>query len=279
MDSDRKYHGLPELASAKKNMLAVSKKTILDLLAKCYQNTSIKQLVESLTELMNRDPSLCELFLDQCFKEDNCNYIFEIMLEATDAVARNHVSNLMKFIINKLKVVEKDRLYDVEKVEHEVNGEKVTIDQHVALSARFINKALNLLNTTVAKNWSRFDNFLEVIEAFAFGIQDPKAQQQIQQTNTYDQVGLEFLFRVSFIEKACDFILGKKSPLCQPAEKRYEMGGSFTQVNFGPIIRIVTKMIQHEELLAKYPLSEMEKKMFLHQDFLKVMLGLGTSAK
>jgi len=57
------------------------------------------------------------------------------------------------------------------------------------------------------------------------------------------------------------------------------MGGSFTQVNFGPIIRIVTKMIQHEELLAKYPLTEMEKKMFLHQDFLKVMLGLGASAK
>lgn len=50
-------------------------------------------------------------------------------------------------------------------------------------------------------------------------------------------------------------------------------------MNFGPIIRIVTKMIQHEELLAKYPLTEMEKKMFLHQDFLKVMLGLGASAK
>lgn len=128
LDQDRKYHGLPELDSAKRNMLAVSKKTILDLLAKCYQNTSIKQLVEALTELMNRDPSLCELFLDQCFKEDNCNYLFEIMLEATDAVARNHVSNLMKFVINKLKVVEKDRLYEVEKVEHEVNGEKVTID-------------------------------------------------------------------------------------------------------------------------------------------------------
>jgi len=128
LDQDRKYHGLPELDSAKRNMLAVSKKTILDLLAKCYQNTSIKQLVEALTELMNRDPSLCELFLDQCFKEDNCNYLFEIMLEATDAVARNHVSNLMKFVINKLKVVEKDRLYEVEKVEHDVNGEKVTID-------------------------------------------------------------------------------------------------------------------------------------------------------
>ena len=84
---------------------------------------------------------------------------------------------------------------------------------------------------------------------------------------------------MSFIEKACDFILGKKSPLCAMGEKRYEMGGSFTQANFGPIIRIVTKMIQHEALLAKYPLTDIEKKMFLNQDFLKVMLSLGASAK
>lgn len=50
----------------------------------------------------------------------------------------------------------------------------------MALSARFISKALNLLNSQVAKNWSRFDNFLEVIEAFALGITDPKTGNQIQ---------------------------------------------------------------------------------------------------
>ena len=87
------------------------------------------------------------------------------------------------------------------------------------------------------------------------------------------------MFRVSFIEKACDFILGKKSPLCQPNEKRYEMGGSYSTVNFSPVIQIVTRMIQHEEFLAKYPLSDTEKKMFLHQDFLKIMLGSCASAK
>jgi len=87
------------------------------------------------------------------------------------------------------------------------------------------------------------------------------------------------MFRVSFIEKACDFILGKKSPLCQPNEKRYEMGGSYTTVNFSPVIQIVTRMIQHEEFLVKYPLSNTEKKMFLHQDFLKIMLGSCASAK
>ena len=62
---------------------------------------------------MNRDATLASMFLEQCFQEDGCAYLLEIMLEATDAVARNHVSNLMKFIVNKLKVAEKDILYDV----------------------------------------------------------------------------------------------------------------------------------------------------------------------
>jgi hypothetical protein len=32
-------------------------------------------------------------------------------------------------------------------------------------------------------------------------------------------------------------------------------------------------MITNEELVAKYPLNELEKKMLLHQDLLSVMLG------
>lgn len=69
-------------------------------------------------ELMNQDEGLCAAFLEQCFTEDQCSYLFDVMLECTDGVARNYVTQLMKFIINKLKTAEKDRLYDVRKVEH-----------------------------------------------------------------------------------------------------------------------------------------------------------------
>lgn len=87
------------------------------------------------------------------------------------------------------------------------------------------------------------------------------------------------MFRNKFIEKACDFLLGKKSPLCSPGEKRYEMGGSFTQPNFSPIIKLVTKMITAGDLVEKFPLTEMEKKMFLHTDLLKIMLGSSSGSK
>lgn len=72
------------------------------------------------------------------------------------------------------------------------------------------------------------------------------------------------MFRSRFIEKACDFLLGKKSPLSTPGEKRIEMGGSFNSPNFSPVIKLVTKMITHTELLQKYPLTETEQSMFLH---------------
>lgn len=112
LTKDRKHQGLPELEDAKKNVLSVTKKTILDLMAKCFHNTSIKYLVESLIELMNKDDNLCVQFMQECFNEDNCNYIFEILLDCSDTTARLHVANLIKFLINRLKFIEKDRLYD-----------------------------------------------------------------------------------------------------------------------------------------------------------------------
>ncbi len=64
----------------------------------------------------------------------------------------------MKFVLNKLKVIEKDRLYEQRTVEYEDDkGEKDTYQEYVALSSRFIHKALSLFKTKAAKNWSKFD--------------------------------------------------------------------------------------------------------------------------
>ena len=84
---------------------------------------------------------------------------------------------------------------------------------------------------------------------------------------------------VHFIERVCDFMLGKKSPLCGPGEKRFEMGGSFSSPNFTPLIRILTQIMSTEALLQKYPLNEVEKKMLLHVDLLKGMLSSPQTGK
>lgn len=71
------------------------------------------------------------------------------------------------------------------------------------------------------------------------------------------------MYKIKFIEKACDFLLGKKSPLYQLGEKRSEMGGSFSNPNFSALIKLLTRMINDDELIQKYPLNDLEKKMFL----------------
>ena len=149
-------------------MLIVAKKTILDLLAKSFHNNSIKQLVEALVDVLNRDDKLCVTFMQMLFEEDNCDYIFDILLECSDITSRLYVSHLIKFVLNKLKVIEKDYLYETRKVS--IINDKIEAEEHdeyVALSARFIQKALSLLKTKVPKNWTRFEYFLETIYSFA----------------------------------------------------------------------------------------------------------------
>jgi len=62
------------------------------------------------------------------------------------------------------------------------------------------------------------------------------------------------------IEKFLDFILGSRSPLCAKDEVRPSMTGNYTQPNFGPLIKVVTKMMD-DELIKKYPLSDIANRM------------------
>jgi hypothetical protein len=71
------------------------------------------------------------------------------------------------------------------------------------------------------------------------------------------------LFRQGFIGKACDFLLGRKSPMASPNEKRYEMGGSYSSPNFSSLIKLISRMINDEKLIQKYPLSDLEKNLLV----------------
>ena len=209
----------------------------MDLLAKCFHNACIKQMVEVLIDIIKQDESLCVTFMEQCFEEDHCNYLMEILLECSDATARMYVGNLMKFIIVTLKKVESDRLFAIETVTTTNDkGEVTIVQQPASLCARFIMKCLSLLNTQVAKNWARFEYFLDILCTFGCGEGSPvsgsnvASPEQISESANQDDnstIGLEFLLSVRFVERACDFMLGKKSSLCLPGEKRFEMGGSF----------------------------------------------------
>ena len=63
-----------------------------------------------------RDDSLSRAFLGSCFAEDHCNYLMEILLECSDQSARTHIANVIKFVLNRLKVSEGAKLFQTETI-------------------------------------------------------------------------------------------------------------------------------------------------------------------
>ena len=88
----------------------------MELLAKCFYNSSIKSLVDALLEVIQGDEKLCVEFMKGCWEDDQWKYLFEVMLDCTDSTTRLHVGTLLKTIINKLKSIEKDYLFVQETV-------------------------------------------------------------------------------------------------------------------------------------------------------------------
>ncbi|MFN9907823.1 MAG: hypothetical protein ACK56F_17125, partial [bacterium] len=80
------------------------------------------------------------------------------------------MSNLIKHILGTLRDSEGDKLFQMETItKTNTKGDTYTVEQPASLCSQFIMKCLSLLNTQVAKNWQRFDNFLDILSAFACG--------------------------------------------------------------------------------------------------------------
>lgn len=53
-----------------------------------------------------------------------------------------------------------------------------------------------------------------------------------------------------------DFVLAEKSPLFISGQIRVTMGGSYSQPNFTPLMKIVSEMMGQKNLIERHPLSE-----------------------
>ena len=284
-----------EVQELQRRAVALGSKATLELLAKAFSNSCIDEHIAVLLQALRTDPSaeLARELLDSWYREDGFEYLFALLLECPDTRARSSVATLLKYVLVALKMREKDYLLEPEDYEVEGdNGEKMTMQRHRALSSRFVVRALDLLNSRVAKNWSRFDQFHDLLHFFALADLSDVEHLQPGQESAKDapskpldansagaRIGLEFFFKVKYIEKASDFMLGKKSPLCRASERRPELGGTYAHPDFSGVIKLMTAMITDEELSAKFPMPAIEKQMILHPDLLKTMLGSASASK
>jgi hypothetical protein len=99
-------------------------------------------------EIFKKDDKLCKQFVASLLAENNAECILEILFVCTYKVAQANVSRLVRYLLCRLKVLEKEDLLNgtTEAItEKSVEDGKEVIKEHLlpkAISAKFINVLL-----------------------------------------------------------------------------------------------------------------------------------------
>ncbi len=237
------------------HQLAVAaKKAVIDILSRCFNNGGMKVMVQIMIDIFKKDDALCRNFVSSLLNENNAECIMEILFECTDKVSQANVARLVKYLLCRLKELEKDDLIsgatEVFTETRKGDGEEAIEHKHIlpkAICAKFMNVLLYHLKERAARSWARFDNYLEIIKAFGINsaedIENESDQDSYNLKSDGARIGLEFYFQHNILERLLDFILQDASPLKQPNEKRPTMGSSFITANFTPIVKLITVMM------------------------------------
>lgn len=90
--------------------IKVARKAVIDILARCFNNGGMKQMIQVMIEIFKKDDALCRNFMASLLEESNAEAIMEVLFDCTDKVAQNNVARLIKYLLCRLKVLEKDNL-------------------------------------------------------------------------------------------------------------------------------------------------------------------------
>jgi uncharacterized protein YjgD (DUF1641 family) len=129
----------------------VGKKAAFDILARCFYNSGIKDIVQVMISIFGQDQKLIKGFMSSIV--ENPETMLEVLLDCTDSTARCALGDLFKYLVTMMKMAESQTL--------------VSQNYDDTVSAKFIRMMTNELTTRAAKNWSRFDKFLDLFTAFA----------------------------------------------------------------------------------------------------------------
>jgi hypothetical protein len=157
-----------ELHSMRSNMLKIAYKACFEIIARCFNNAVMKEFINEIVEIFKKDDSLVTEFLRGILENsETLDTVSELILECPDSCAKPATAYLCKYLLARLKIIEKDSLLSNEQ-EICVGADGNEYKQPKAVSARFINLMVALLNTRVAKNSTKFNSYLDILSSFCF---------------------------------------------------------------------------------------------------------------
>lgn len=266
------------LNQVRTHTMEVAHKAVFKILARCFYNSGIKEIVTIMIDIFAKDDKLVRDFVKSLLDANNAKVVMECLLDCDDACTRINVGHLIKYLLCRLKEIERDQLLSGEKetiketVFDKVADKEVALEleRPVSVAARFINHMVSLFNNWVAKQWKRFDCYNDIL--LSFGIHSSEEVRSSgngitlvdkwSASSDACRVGLEYFFQINMVERLGDFILEDESPLLAEGEKRPTMDGSaYMKPNFAQLMQILTIMVSDKDLVAKYPLTEVSSQM------------------
>ena len=125
-------------------------------------------------DILSTSDSLCRTFLKSLLDDNNAEVMMEILLEGKDSLALKHVSRVMKYLLCKMKMLEKEDIedevmetYQDDFTDSEGKRHVVEKQRPKALSLQLLDIMLGFLPDRAPKAWKTFVYFFEVVLAFA----------------------------------------------------------------------------------------------------------------
>ena len=159
--------------AAKEIGLIIGKKVGFEILARCYENTGLKQLAPVLINILKSSDKACIDFMKQLLDDDDAEVVMEILFDCPDMHARRNLIRIIRYLVCRLKEIEKDAILgnefdEIEETYVDIYKRQCTRSRKVpkALVLRFLDLLKAFMPTRAARSWKLIDTYMELLHSF-----------------------------------------------------------------------------------------------------------------
>jgi len=100
-----------ELHSMRTNILKIAYKACFEIIARCFNNAVMKEFINEMIVIFKKDDVLVIEFLRGILEnQETLETVCELILECPDNCAKPSTAYLCKYLLARLKIIEKDAL-------------------------------------------------------------------------------------------------------------------------------------------------------------------------
>lgn len=95
-------------STAKETGLEIGKKVGFEILSRCYENSGLKHLQVAMIDILKSSDKACLDFMRALLDDDDCEPVMEILFSCPDMQARKNLIRIIRYLVCRLKLIEKD---------------------------------------------------------------------------------------------------------------------------------------------------------------------------